>query len=86
MASANQTGPWGPLRFLGGAQVVDPDGVVLARTGSRPGLAVARADLAEIPASRAVIDHLGDRRPDAYGDPLASSGADVRDRRRIRSL
>ena len=84
-ASANQTGPWGPLKFLGGAQVVDPDGVVLARTGARPGLAVARADLAQIRASRAVIDHLADRRPETY-DPLASSGADVRDRRRIRSL
>src|SRR5215212_5851095 len=44
-ASANQTGPWGPLRFLGGARVVDPDGVVLARTHARPGMAVARADL-----------------------------------------
>ena len=85
-ASANQTGRWGPLTFLGGANVVDPDGAVLARTGARPGLAVADADLAEIRASRAVIDHLSDRRPDAYADPLASSGADVRDRRRIRSL
>ena len=84
-ASANQTGPWGPLRFLGGARVVDPDGVVLARTGARPGLAVAHADLGEVRASREAIDHLADRRPDAY-DPLASSGADVRDRRRIRSL
>ena len=84
-ASSNQTGPWGRLTFLGGAKVVDPDGVVLARTASRPGLAVARADLDEVRASRAIIDHLGDRRPDAY-DPLASSGSDVRDRRRIRSL
>ena len=84
-ASSNQTGPWGPLRFLGGAQVVDPDGVVLASTGARGGLAVARADLAEIRASRAVIDHLADRRPETY-DPLASAGADVRDRRRIRSF
>jgi predicted amidohydrolase len=84
-ASSNQTGQWGPLKFLGGARVVDPDGVVLARTGARPGLAVARADLAEIRASRAAIDHLADRRPETY-DPLASSAADVRDRRRIRSL
>ena len=85
-ASSNQTGPWGGLKFLGGATVVDPDGVVLARTGARPGLAVARADLAEIRASRDVIDHLADRRPESYGDPLASAAADVRDRRRIRSL
>ena len=63
--SANQTGPWGPLRFLGGAKVVDPDGVVLARTGARAGLAVARVDLArQIRRARArSIDHLGDRRP-----------------------
>jgi predicted amidohydrolase len=85
-ASANQTGAWGSLRFLGGAKVVDPDGAVLARTHSRPGLAVAHADLEEIRRSREVIDHLSDRRPGAYGDPLASQPADVRDRRRIRSL
>jgi N-carbamoylputrescine amidase len=84
-ASSNQTGPWGPLTFLGGAKIVDPDGVVLARTHARPGMAVARADLGAVRASRAVIDHLADRRPDAY-DPLASAAADVRDRRRIRSL
>ncbi len=84
-ASSNQTGPWGHRTFLGSAGVVDPDGVVLARTGARPGLAVARADLAEVGAARAVIDHLSDRRPDAYGDPLASLDTDVRDRRRIRS-
>ena len=39
--ASNQTGPWGPLRFLGGAKIVDPDGAVLARTGAREGLAVA---------------------------------------------
>src|SRR5215210_868856 len=84
-ASANQTGPWGRLKFLGGAKVVDPDGSVLARTGARPGLAVAHADLEAVRHSREVIDHLADRRPDAYG-PLASMPADVRDRRRIRSF
>ena len=76
----------GALRFLGGAKVVDPDGVVLARTHSRPGLAIANADLEEIDRSLAAIDHLADRRPGAYGDPLASRPADVRDRRRIRSI
>ena len=84
-ASANQTGAWGGRNFLGGARVVDPDGVVLARTHARPGIAVARADLEELGRSRAAIDHLSDRRPDAYGDPLPSPPADVRDRRRIRS-
>ena len=42
VVSANQTGRWGPLRFLGAAKVVDPHGAVLARTGAREGLAVAR--------------------------------------------
>lgn len=66
-ASANQTGRWGPLRFIGGAKVVDPDGIVLARTGARPGLAVAEIDaVAANRQARVVIDHLGDRRPEAY--------------------
>ena len=33
--SSNQTGRSGPLRFLGNAKIVDPDGVVLARTGAQ---------------------------------------------------
>jgi len=66
--ASNQTGRWGSLRFLGGAKVVDPDGRVLARTGARPGIASAAIDApAAIAASRAFIDHLGDRRPEAYG-------------------
>jgi N-carbamoylputrescine amidase len=65
--SANATGRWGPLRFPGGSKVVDPDGVVLASTGQRPGLAVAEIDAAAATESvRADIDHLADRRPYAY--------------------
>jgi N-carbamoylputrescine amidase len=64
--SSNQTGPWGSLRFLGGAKVVDPDGRVLARTRARAGLAVATVDLDAVAESRAIIDHLADRRPEAY--------------------
>lgn len=72
--SANQTGDWGPLRFLGRAQIVDPDGVVRARTGSRGGIAVASLDTrAEIEAVRSQIDHLGDLRPMAYA-PAAQRG------------
>ncbi len=71
--STNQTGRWGALRFLGGAKVVDPDGVVLARTQARAGMAVAEVDApAAVRASRLAIDHLGDRRPDAY---LPGAGA-----------
>jgi predicted amidohydrolase len=70
--SSNQTGPWGRLRFLGGAKVVDPDGVVLAHTGARGGLATAAIDAREAVAeSRRGIDHLGDRRPEAYHLPAA---------------
>lgn len=66
--SSNQTGTLGPLRFLGNAKVVDPDGVVLARTGSTAGMAIARIDAAiAVRESRLGIDHLADRRPAAYG-------------------
>jgi predicted amidohydrolase len=66
--SANQTGPWGAVRFLGHARVVDPDGRVRAQTAARAGLAVARLDVrAELEAARTHIDHLADRRPAAYG-------------------
>jgi predicted amidohydrolase len=65
--AANQTGPWGAVRFLGSAKIVDPDGVVRASTGARPGMAVATVDP---PADRAAmlldVDHLADRRPAAY--------------------
>jgi N-carbamoylputrescine amidase len=63
--ASNQAGPWGRLRFLGSAKVVDPDGIVLARTGARAGLAVAEVDLER--DWRAQIDHLADRRPESYG-------------------
>ena len=77
--SANQAGPWGHLRFLGSAKVVDPDGVVRARTGAAGGLAVARIDArAEVAAARAAIDHLGDRRPEAYGTAGSGAGTRVR--------
>jgi N-carbamoylputrescine amidase len=67
VVSANQTGRWGPLRFLGSAKVVDPDGAVPARAHAREGLALAEVDLAAVDGSRIVIDHLADRRPEAYG-------------------
>jgi N-carbamoylputrescine amidase len=65
--SANQTGRFGRLRFPGRAKVVDPDGKVLAVTGAREGMAVARVDaLDAVGAARIGISHLGDRRPGAY--------------------
>jgi N-carbamoylputrescine amidase len=66
--SSNQTGTLGPLRFLGNAKVVDPDGNVLAQTGGSAGIAVARLDApTAVLESRLGIDHLADRRPAAYG-------------------
>jgi N-carbamoylputrescine amidase len=74
--SANQVGRWGRLRFLGGSKVVDPDGAVLARTGAREGMAVAQVDpAAAVTAARMVIDHVGDRRPEAYA--VAPAAADA---------
>jgi predicted amidohydrolase len=74
--STNHTGRWGRRRFLGGAKVVDPDGVVLARTGAREGLAIAAIDArAAIEQCRMGIDHLGDRRPEAYAFTAAGSAA-----------
>jgi predicted amidohydrolase len=75
-ASSNQVGRWGTLRFLGGAKVVDPDGVTLAATGAREGIAAAAIDAREaVRLSRLGIDHLGDRRPEAYGTPAAAAAA-----------
>ena len=68
--SSNQTGTLGPLRFLGHAKVVDPDGACSPRTGATAGHG-ARAHRRRRRPSRAsrdrVIDHLADRRPEAYG-------------------
>jgi predicted amidohydrolase len=75
VVSANQTGRWGPLRFLGSAKVVDPGGAVLARTGAREGLAVADVDLGAVREARLGIDHLADRRPDAYAAQAPTAAA-----------
>ncbi len=74
--SANQSGPWGRLRFLGRAKVVDPDGNVLAETLPGAGqTALARIDpVLAVADSRVAIDHLGDRRPAAYGGPRRVAG------------
>lgn len=69
--SANQTGTFGSLRFVGRAKVVGPGGEVLAATGTSAGFAVADVDvIGSIGAARRVMCHLRDRRPDAY-EPAA---------------
>lgn len=69
VVSANQTGPWGDLTYLGSAKVVDPDGITLARSsGIGAGLALAVVDPAADRAEmRLDVDHLADRRPETYG-------------------
>lgn len=65
--AANQTGTFGSLRFVGNAKVVGPGGDVLATTGEREGMAVARLDLPRtLETARRAMFHLGDRRPDLY--------------------
>jgi nitrilase len=67
LASSNQTGAMGGMRFLGQAKVVGPGGDILARTWAKAGLAIAEADIAaEIDRARRVLRHLNERRPDAY--------------------
>jgi nitrilase len=66
--SSNQTGVMGGLRFLGQAKVVGPGGEILARTGSKGGLAVAEVDVeTEIARSRRLLHHLKELNPGAYG-------------------
>jgi N-carbamoylputrescine amidase len=66
-ASSNLTGRIGPLRFPGQAKVVDPGGTVVARTGGRPGMALAPLHVAgAVTRARAAIDHLGDRAAASY--------------------
>ena len=67
LASANQTGTFGRLQFVGRAKVVGPGGDILAATGTAAGLATARVDIsASLGTARRVMCHLRDRRPDAY--------------------
>jgi predicted amidohydrolase len=65
--SSNVAGRAGPLRFMGQAKVVAPDGEVLARTGGRPGIAVATVDVrGEVSGARGFFSHLSDMAPAAY--------------------
>jgi predicted amidohydrolase len=67
LVSSNQTGIMGSLRFLGQAKVVSPGGEILATTRSKGGLAKAEIDVeAEIARARRVLNHLEERRLDAY--------------------
>ena len=70
VASANQTGSFGRLDFLGGARVVGPGGDPVAQTGPQPGLAVASFDLqATLEKARRALSPIRDLRPDVYRQP-----------------
>jgi nitrilase len=67
LASSNQTGAMGGMRFLGQAKVVGPGGEILARTWSKAGIAVAELDVeAVIANARRDLHHLGERKPASY--------------------
>jgi predicted amidohydrolase len=74
VASANQTGTSGSLRFPGGARIVDPGGDVVAATGSDCGVACASFDVgAVLERARRALSPIRDLRPDVYrvAAPLA---------------
>jgi predicted amidohydrolase len=73
--SANQSGSFGSLRFVGNAKVLHPDGTVLASTGTDEGIAVADIDVdAALGAARRRMNHLRDRRPETYPAPCILAG------------
>lgn len=75
LASSNQTGITGSLRFLGQAKVVGPGGDILAKTWSKGGLAVADIDVdAEVERARRVLRHLAERRVDTYHNLMTGKG------------
>ncbi|MGI8413904.1 MAG: carbon-nitrogen hydrolase family protein [Solirubrobacteraceae bacterium] len=67
VASANQSGTFGKLRFVGGARVVGPGGDLLDETGADGGLALATLDVeATLERARRALSPIRDLRPDLY--------------------
>lgn len=68
LVSANQTGRYGHLTFLGRSKVVGPGGEIICRTSSKADMTMTRLDIhAAVDKARHVLHHLLERRPDAYG-------------------
>lgn len=66
-ASANQSGTFGSLRFVGKAKVVGAGGEILAETGTSAGVAIAHVDVeTALTTARRSMFHLRDRQPDSY--------------------
>ncbi len=76
VASANQSGSFGSLRFVGDARIVEPGGDVVAATGTGGGLAAAAFDVgASLARARRALSPINDLRPDCYSQaaPLAAA-------------
>jgi N-carbamoylputrescine amidase len=70
VASANQTGSFGKLDFLGGARICGPGGDIIDATGPEPGLAIATLDLeATLEKARRALSPIRDLRPEVYAVP-----------------
>lgn len=70
VASANQTGAFGALRFVGGARIVDPGGDVRVATGTDSGVACWSFDVdATLKRARRALSPIRDLRPDVYAEP-----------------
>ncbi|MDQ6744420.1 MAG: carbon-nitrogen hydrolase family protein [Actinomycetota bacterium] len=68
VASANQTGSFGRLRFLGGARVVGPGGDLLSETDVDGGLALTTLDVEDtLERARRALSPIRDLRPELYG-------------------
>ncbi len=77
VASANQTGSFGALRFVGGARVVGPGGDLLDETGVGCGLALSTLDVeAALERARRALSPIRDLRPDLYrtAEPIPLTG------------
>lgn len=77
VASANQTGSFGALRFVGGARVVGPGGDLLDETGVGAGLALSTLDVeAALERARRALSPIRDLRPDLYrtAEPIPLTG------------
>jgi predicted amidohydrolase len=69
VASANQTGTFGRLQFLGGARIVGPGGDVIAENDppTEPGMAIATLNLdATLERARRALSPIRDLRPELY--------------------
>jgi N-carbamoylputrescine amidase len=78
VASANQTGTFGSLNFLGGARVVGPAGDPVQTTPTTGGLAIGTFDVAAtLEKARRALSPIRDLRPDVYATaaPLRAAAA-----------